>query len=90
MGIGKIFIICLYFFLLWLTMVANKELERNRTKWAERRADLIERFWREEQEEHWELEREFDELQAKYDNVEMELKARDKQYLELLERTNKQ
>ncbi len=82
MGIDKIFIICLYFFLLWLTMVANKEIERSRAKWAERKANLLEKFWKDEENKRIEL-------QTKYDNVERELKARDKQYLELLERTNK-
>lgn len=82
MGISKIIIVCLYFFLLWLTMVANKEIERSRAKWAERRADLLEKFWKDEQDKHMKL-------QAKYDNVERELKERDKQYRELLEKVNK-
>lgn len=82
MGISKIIIVCLYFFLLWITMVANKEIERNKAKWAERKADLLERFWRDEENKRMEL-------QTKYNNVERELKVRDKQYKELLERTNK-
>lgn len=82
MGISKIFIICLYFFLFWITMVANKEIERSRAKWAERRADLLEKFWKDEQDKHMELK-------TKYDNAERELKERDKQYRELLEKVNK-
>ena len=82
MGISKIFIICLYFFLFWITMVANKEIERIIAKWDERIEDLLEKFWTYEQDKHMELK-------TKYDNAERELKERDKQYRELLERTNK-
>lgn len=86
MGISKIIIVCLYFFLLWLTMVANKEIERSRAKWAEKKTKFLEHYYNDKMEER---ERDFRELQVKYENVERELKARDKQYLELLERINK-
>lgn len=82
MEISKIIIVYLYFFFFWLAMVGDKEIERSRVKWAERRADLLEKFWKDEENKRMEL-------QTKYDNVERELKARDKQYLELLERMNK-
>lgn len=86
MGMSKIIIICLYFFLLWLAMVANKEIERSRAKWAERKAKFLEHYYNDKMEER---ERDFRELQVKYDNIERELLRRDKQYKELLERVNK-
>lgn len=90
MSYYKIILVCILFIAFFIYENIQKSILRERAD----KYDSAMKGWRQAIELNDELieseNKIYRELQAKYNNVERELKARDKQYLELLERNNKQ